>query len=179
VSDERRTSGSAEPPISREAGTLGGEGARTTELPSHSLPDAVARHLDKHGDIVVFCRDDEGRPIGYPMRIMRRVESELLFSTYAKSAKVHHLENDPSVAMLSMRTEGRDHVSWLRMTGHASLWSPDEAELDELFTAGPGEQRVPDSMGALVRQRTLEGKRIVLRVAIDEPHRLQLEEGTL
>jgi hypothetical protein len=34
-------------------------------------------------------------------------------------------------------------------------------------------------MGALVRQRTLEGKRIVLRVAIDEPHRLQLEEGTL
>jgi uncharacterized pyridoxamine 5'-phosphate oxidase family protein len=143
------------------------------------FPERVARHLDEHADIVIFCRDSAGKPIGYPTRIAARRGEELLFSTYAKSAKVRHLNADPRVALLSMRPEGDDTVRWVRMTGRSEIWAPNEAEVDELFGTGGHESRVPDTVGALVRQRTLEGKRVMVRVSIDTPELLELEEASL
>lgn len=143
------------------------------------FPNRVARHLDEHADIVIFCRDAAGKPIGYPMRIAARRGDEILFSTYAKSAKVRHLEADSRVALLSMRPQGDGTVRWVRMTGRSEIWAPNEAQVDEFFDTGGHESRVPDTVRALVRQRTLEGKRVMVRVSIDAPERLMLEEASL
>ncbi len=143
------------------------------------FPERVARHLDEHADIVIFCRDSAGKPMGYPMRVAARRGGELLFSTYAKSAKVRYLEADPRVAPLSMRPEGDGTVRWVHMRGRSEIWAPNEVEVDELFGGERHESRVPDTVSALVRKRTLEGKRLMVRVSIDAPELLRLENASL
>ena len=119
-------------------------------------------------------------PSATPCESQRAVRGqELLPPTYAKSAKVGHLKADPRVALLSMRPEGDDTVRWVRMTGRSEIWAPNEAEVDELFGTGGRETRFPHTVGALVRQRTLEGKRVMVRVSIDTPELLELEEASL
>jgi len=150
---------------------------------SAALPPDVAAQLDGHRDITLFCRDADGHPIGYPMMISSRDGADIVFSTYRKSAKVRHIERDPRVALLSFTAapapDGGELVRWISMTGTAAVWQPTEAELDRVFPPAPrtADGRVPDTVGPLVRQRTLEGKRILLRVRLDEPDAVRIEEG--
>jgi hypothetical protein len=53
--------------------------------------------FDAVRDVVLFCRDTTGRPIGYPMRTTACEPEALVFTTYRKSAKVRHIERDPRV----------------------------------------------------------------------------------
>ena len=143
-----------------------------------TMPLVVAEHLNAHREMTLFCRDESGGPIGYPMMMVGCSGQELYFSTYAKSAKVRHLERDARVAVLAMTGHDRRTLSWVKMTGLASIWAPAEHEIDELFGEGREEQRVPSTMAALVRQRTIEGKRIVLRVMLEDPEELVVQESS-
>src|ERR1700722_9269275 len=57
--------------------------------------------LEDCRDVVLFCRDKSGSPMGYPMRTVRCHDSGLTFTTYRKSAKVPNIERDPGVGVLA------------------------------------------------------------------------------
>lgn len=128
------------------------------------LVDAV-QFLAEHRDVTLFCRDDNGSPIGYPMRSTSVSHTDLCFTTYRKSAKVRHLEADPVVRLLCFAVEGNT-VEWVEAGGTATLWSPTVDELDQLLS-GPRDMRVPEGMLDHVRSRILSGKRIMIRVELE------------
>ncbi len=131
---------------------------------------AAVRFLAEHRDLVLFCRDRDGCPVGYPMRSTAVTDSAVYFTTYRKSAKVRHLERDPVVRLLCFVTRGDDQAEWVDAGGTAALWSPTAAELDRLLS-GPRDSRVPDGMLDHVRTRILEGKRIMVKVELDHAAR--------
>jgi hypothetical protein len=126
----------------------------------------VVRFLAEHRDMVLFCRDRDGCPVGYPMRSTSVTDSAIYFTTYRKSAKVQHLERDPVVRLLCFVTGDGDRVEWVDAGGTAVLWSPTADELDRLLS-GPRDPRVPAGMLDHVRTRILEGKRIMIKVELD------------
>jgi pyridoxine/pyridoxamine 5'-phosphate oxidase len=141
------------------------------------LPDDVIAYLESHREITIFCRDDQGRPVGYPMFIFAQSPTTIYFSTYRKSRKVQHIERDPRVALLSYERDANPPLRWVALNGTASLWAPNADEVEELFANRGNDSRVPDTMGALVRQRTLEGKRVLLRIELDSPEQVTLQEA--
>ena len=140
------------------------------------LPDAVIDYLQSHREITLFCRDAHARPIGYPMFIFAQSPAEIFFSTYRKSKKVQNIERDPRVALLSYERDANAPMRWVALNGLAQLWAPTATEVDQLFEGRGGDARVPDTMTALVRQRTLEGKRVLLRIELDSPHDASVNE---
>jgi hypothetical protein len=126
--------------------------------------------LDVVRDVVLFCRDASGRPIGYPMRTVACERTALVFTTYRKSAKVRHMERDPRVCVLASRVDGSS-VRWVSMEGVASIVVPSDGEIERAMggsgppaPGGPAEPRVPAGMGDFVKQRLREGKRVLVRV---------------
>jgi hypothetical protein len=130
--------------------------------------------LARHRDVVLFCHDEKGGPIGYPMTVVSTAHGMIHFTTYRKSAKVRHLERDPRVSVLSFVPEGAS-VRWASAWGTAVFWEPSEADLDEIFASGR-DDRAPAGMAANVRSRILEGKRVLVRVEVD---RSETAEGTV
>jgi hypothetical protein len=140
----------------------------------------VAAHLEEHREVTLFCFDSGGHPIGYPMMITGVRGTELLFSTYSKSAKVRHMREDPRVAVLSVAADDPTHLRWVSLRGTATIWQPTAEEIDLIFPLARSQGRmadgrVPDSVGPLVRQRTLEGKRAIVRVVPEDPADLRIE----
>jgi len=130
------------------------------------LEPAVVDFLRETPDVVLFCRDRSGAPIGYPMRTVAVLPDRLCFTTYRKSAKVRNLERDPRTAVLASRWSDAD-VRWVHVAGIAEIMAPSEDDLDALFgkeDAGTRDPRVPAGMSGHVRQRLREGKRIVVAV---------------
>ncbi len=144
---------------------------------SPSLSPEVISYLESHREITIFCRDSQDCPVGYPMFIFAQSPTTIYFSTYRKSRKVQRIERDPRVALLSYERDAATPLRWVALNGIASLWAPNAAEIDELFADRPSDPRVPDTMGALVRQRTLEGKRVLLAVVLDAPELASVHEG--
>jgi nitroimidazol reductase NimA-like FMN-containing flavoprotein (pyridoxamine 5'-phosphate oxidase superfamily) len=123
--------------------------------------------LDTNRDVVLFCRDITGRPIGYPMRTSAVAPEALTFTTYRKSAKVRNIERDPRVCVFA-RTEVDCALRWVSVEGRARIVAPSEEEIQLIFGDSVGDVsvsgRVPTGMNAFVQQRLREGKRILLEV---------------
>lgn len=123
---------------------------------------------------VLFCRDGSGRPIGYPMSIVAHRDGCLLFTTYAKSAKVVHLRADPTAACVVLSDEPLPRA-WLSATGSVVVERPTESEINRLFADRQQDRRVPERVTASVRQRLRDGKRVMLRFRPDAPDQLVVE----
>jgi hypothetical protein len=142
------------------------------------LDQLTVEFANSFRDVVIFCRDGAGVPIGYPMRTVACGESVLLYTTYRKSAKVSHMERDPRVCVLVADTPapGQRAVRWVSIAGTVRIVTPSEDEIRESFAAGrrgpsieegeseEGESRVPAGIGALVQERLRGGKRVLLLV---------------
>jgi general stress protein 26 len=96
----------------------------SAETGDQQLSPEVAAHLEQHREVTLFCHDSEGHPIGYPMMLVGVRGIELLFSTYAKSAKVRHMRADPRVAVLSVSAGDPADLSWVSLNGTATIWQP-------------------------------------------------------
>jgi general stress protein 26 len=127
------------------------------------LNDVVTRFVDEHRDVVLFCRDARGDPIGYPMRTTACDAKRLIFTTYRKSAKVRNLERDARVCVYVPGT-APEQPRWTSITGIARVVAPSASEIDAMFPARSDEPRVPAGMAAFVKQRLREGKRILVEV---------------
>lgn len=137
---------------------------------SDAAPTFATQFIAAHRDVVLFCRDAGGAPIGYPMRCTSVSGSAVHFTTYRKSAKVRHLERDPAVHLLCSVATGEDSVEWVDASGTVTIWSPAGAELDRLLS-GPRDGRVPAGMLDHVRGRLLDGKRVMLTVEVEHAQR--------
>jgi general stress protein 26 len=133
-------------------------------------PDAaVMGLLDTNRDVVLFCRDIAGRPIGYPMRTSAVALEALTFTTYRKSAKVRNIERDPRVCVFA-RSGVDCALRWVSVEGRARIVTPSEEEIQRIFGDSVVQRdvsvsgRVPTGMNAFVQQRLREGKRILLEV---------------
>jgi hypothetical protein len=132
--------------------------------PPPERPDAeVLAFLEQFRDVVLFCRDAAGRPVGYPMRTMAGASPPVTFTTYRKSAKVRHIERDPRVTIFAA-DHGPGEVRWVSVAGRARIVAPSEERLRGLFEAPAHEARVPAGMGEFVKQRLRDGKRILIEV---------------
>jgi len=131
---------------------------------SLDAPDVIEL-LHAHHRVFLFCRDGAGRPIGYAMRSVayRSATRCLYFATYAKSAKVRHLRSAPEVACLV-----GDHEGWVSVCGHASVYQPSAAEVDELIGESSPDQRVPEAVVTNVRDRLLSGKRCFIGLTLNQ-----------
>ncbi|MEE6137570.1 pyridoxamine 5'-phosphate oxidase family protein [Mycobacterium sp. 050128] len=131
---------------------------------SLDVPDVV-EFIAAHHRVFLFCRDGARRPIGYAMRSVtyRSATRCLYFATYAKSAKVQHLRSAPEVACLIGDNEG-----WVSVCGHASVYRPSAAEVDELIGDSSPDPRVPESVVTKVRDRLLSGKRCFIGLTLTE-----------
>lgn len=131
---------------------------------SLDAPDVV-EFIGANHRVFVFCRDGARRPIGYAMRSVayRSAAHCLYFTTYAKSAKVQYLRSAPEVACLI-----GDDGGWVSACGHASVYQPSAAEVDELIGESSPDQRVPESVVTKVRDRLLSGKRCFIGLTLTE-----------
>jgi hypothetical protein len=127
---------------------------------------------------VLFCRDDRGLPIGYPMSIFLTEGTTLLFTTYAKSAKVARFEADPYVHVV-VQSGGADEPTWLSFDGSLRVERPDGAQVDAMFERRTQDPRVPAAVTASVRARLVDGRRVLLRVVPSEPSGLEVRAGRL
>jgi hypothetical protein len=133
-------------------------------------PDVdVIRHLEANRDVVLFCRDALGRPVGYPMRTVAVSPTALTFTTYRKSAKVRNVERDPRVCVFAAR-RADGHERWVSVGGRARIVAPSEEQIQGLFgdaaegADANGIRRVPAGMNGFVQQRLREGKRVLIEV---------------
>ncbi|TVS90066.1 pyridoxamine 5'-phosphate oxidase family protein [Mycobacterium helveticum] len=131
---------------------------------SLDAPDIVEFIRANHR-VFLFCRDGARRPIGYAMRSVayHPATRSLAFTTYAKSAKVRHLQSAPEVACLIGDDEG-----WVSVSGVAHVYQPSATEVDELIGERSPDQRVPDAVVTKVRDRLLTGKRCVIGLTLTE-----------
>jgi Pyridoxamine 5'-phosphate oxidase len=123
--------------------------------------------LDSNRDVVLFCRDATGSPVGYPMRTVEVTPATLTFTTYRKSAKVRNIERDGRVCVFAARrADGWER--WASIGGRARIVTPSEAQIERLFgdgaQAGPDPGRVPAGMSDFVQQRLRDGKRVLIEV---------------
>jgi hypothetical protein len=58
----------------------------------------LVEFLRRNHRAFLFCRDDDGHPIGYAMRTITYEPDQLYFAAYTKSAKIRHLLADPEAA---------------------------------------------------------------------------------
>lgn len=128
------------------------------------LPAPVVALLEATRDVVLFGRDGEGSPVGWPMRTLAVRDGAMVFTTYAASAKVRHLRRDQRVCVL-ISSSSSEGTSWASISGLARVAHPTPAELDELFGGSSSDERVPTWMAGSVRQRLAEGKRVLLEIS--------------
>jgi hypothetical protein len=137
---------------------------------------AELEFLSRIRDVILFCRDAAGHPVGYPMRTAACVEEALVFTTYRKSAKVAHIERDPGVCVLATEPveelgdpgePPRRRVRWMSVNGEARVVLPTDNQIQEVFgtqSGGDTETRVPVGMSDHVRSRLRDGKRVLVYV---------------
>jgi nitroimidazol reductase NimA-like FMN-containing flavoprotein (pyridoxamine 5'-phosphate oxidase superfamily) len=140
-----------------------------TALPPPDEPALVA-FLQRNHRAFLFCRDDDGHPIGYAMRSITYQAGQLYFATYTKSAKVRHLLADPEAAcvVVSEDDTGADWPSWVSLRGGAEVYQPSPAEIEPMLARSSSEERVPHSVIAKVHDRLLSGKRSFIRLNVEE-----------
>lgn len=139
------------------------------EMFAENVEPSATRFLADHPDVVLFCRDEQGSPIGYPMRTAAMRGSMMYFTTYRKSAKVRHLERDALVSVLCFIQDGPRRVEWVEAAGKATVWSPSPEEVNDLICGR--DDRVPAAMLDHVRRRLVDGKRIMVRVDVERAQR--------
>lgn len=129
------------------------------------LPSPLDAFLRDHHRAFLFCRDDAGNPIGYPMRTLTFDSGLLYFATYTKSAKVRHLRANPEAACVVTDEKGS---SWVSVRGRAEVYRPSPEDVARLLGRSSPESRVPEGVIATVHERLLSGKRSFIRVDVDE-----------
>ena len=127
--------------------------------------DDISRFLHKHHRAFLFCRDDAGHPMGYAMQTVGYAEGHLLFTTYAKSAKVANLRAHADVACVVMSGPQSD-AAFVSLQGLAEVYQPSAGEVDALIPTSSPDIRVPDSVVAKVRHRLLTGQRCIIRLKV-------------
>jgi uncharacterized pyridoxamine 5'-phosphate oxidase family protein len=140
-----------------------------TSLPTLDDP-ALVDFLRRYHRAFLFCRDEDGNPIGYAMRSITYEEHRLYFATYIKSAKVRHLKADPEVAcvVVSGDRAGERRPSWVSLWGRAHIYRASPEETESILARSTPELRVPDSVITKVHDRLLSGKRSLIRLDIEE-----------
>jgi nitroimidazol reductase NimA-like FMN-containing flavoprotein (pyridoxamine 5'-phosphate oxidase superfamily) len=138
--------------------------------PRITLDDpALVDFLRRNHRAFLFCRDECGHPIGYPMRSITYEPGRLYFSTYSKSAKTRHLLADPEAACLVTSEDTvRGAASWVSVQGRAQIYQPAQHELEMMLQRSSPEGRVPEAVVTKVRDRSLTGKRCFLRLDIEQ-----------
>jgi uncharacterized pyridoxamine 5'-phosphate oxidase family protein len=138
-------------------------------MPTSDQPSLVD-FLQRNHRAFLFCRDENGDPIGYAMRSVTYESGRLYFATYTKSAKVRHLLADPEVAcvVLSEDQAGEGASQWVSLQGRAEVYRPSPDEITSMLASGTPEVRVPDSVVAKVRDRLMSGKRSFIRVDVEQ-----------
>jgi len=117
---------------------------------------------------VLFASDRRGAPIGYPMTVLAADATEVLFTTYAKSAKVRHLAADPRAAVLLLAPPTpTGPLRWVSLQGRAVVSAPTPAQVEDLFARRGSDPRVPVAVLERTRRRLLDGKRVVITVVVD------------
>jgi pyridoxine/pyridoxamine 5'-phosphate oxidase len=124
---------------------------------------------------VLFCRDEDGAPIGYPMSVVAVRDGTLFFTTYTKSAKVIHLGRDPRAACILLAVD--PPTRWVSSEGSVSMYHPTESEMQALFEGRPQDPRVPPGVTDSVKARLLNHKRIVIAYTPADPGALVIETG--
>jgi len=154
-------------------GRGGGVNAAVPMRPVDGAQIEFLRHLP---DVVLFCRDVTGSPIGYPMRTVAVTDAAIVFTTYRKSPKVAHLERDPRACVLATEwprcpadpgVAAGWAVRWLSVSGRARVVTPTGDQIREVFGDGgrpDGETRVPAGMADHVQDRLRDGKRVLVYV---------------
>jgi nitroimidazol reductase NimA-like FMN-containing flavoprotein (pyridoxamine 5'-phosphate oxidase superfamily) len=140
-----------------------------TALPKPDEPALVAFLLRNHRAFL-FCRDDDGHPIGYAMRSITYEPGRLYFATYTRSAKVRHLLADPE-AVCVVLSEDRTSAawpSWVSLRGSAEVYRPSPAEIEPMLARSSSEARVPQSVIAKVYDRLRSGRRSFIRLDVEE-----------
>lgn len=163
-----------------------GRGQASVAAMVYLLDADTADFLASERGVVLYCRDSAGHPIGYPMQTVACSDQAMTFTTYRKSAKVHHLERDPRVCVLAAHHRADHTVRWASVTGRAHIVAPSETEIEATFairqvppsSAPPGATpRVPPGMSEFVKQRLREGKRVL--ILVDHLETSGLREGAL
>jgi hypothetical protein len=151
-----------------------------SETPATPLigPEAIDDLLTRSRRAFLFCRDSGGRLLGYALHVTDHRQGSLFFTTYTKSAKVAHLRDDPRVCCILQDDEG-PVLRWCSSEGTVVFIHPNEDEVEELFRSFPPDERLQPEVIRKVQTRLLEGKRIVMRVDLDEPETLVIEEREL
>ena len=138
-----------------------------TELSHTAASPDVADFLGRHHRAFLFCRDAAGEPMGYAMRTIAYGAGELLFTTYAKSAKVANISARPEVACLVQSGPEQD-ASWVSVRGRAEIDLASREDIEALMGSVSADARVPDAVRATVTDRLISGKRCIIRVAVEE-----------
>jgi uncharacterized pyridoxamine 5'-phosphate oxidase family protein len=125
---------------------------------------ALADFLRHNHRAALFCRDDAGRPIGYPMRSLTYENRRLYFATYTKSAKVRHLLAEPEAACVVTSEDG---ARWVSVQGRAEVYRPSPTEIETILQRSTPERRVSDALVAAVEDRLASGKRSFIRLEVD------------
>lgn len=125
---------------------------------------ALVDFLRRNHRAFLFCRGDDGQPIGYAMRSITYEPGRLYFATYTKSAKVRHLRTDPETACVVTSEDG---AKWVSLQGRAEVYHPSPAEFGPMLERSSPEERVPESVVANVHDRLLSGKRSFIRLDVE------------
>ena len=113
---------------------------------------------------LVTIRDD-GAPACHPMVAVWR-DGALYMTTYRKSAKVAHLMREPRVACLVVTADDDPQFRGVALRGRAEVMPPGTP------MPGVADRSAAPAVGAEINRRVAtrmaEGKRIVVRVVVDD-----------
>ena len=129
------------------------------------VPPAVEDFLRAHTRTFLVTLREDGAPACHPMVAIWR-DGALYMTTYRKSAKVAHLTCEPRVACLVVTADDDPQFRGIALRGRA--------EVLPAGTTMPGveDRSAAPAVGADVSRRVAtrvaEGKRIVVRVTVDD-----------
>jgi hypothetical protein len=123
-----------------------------------SLSEQDAAFLAGRNLTFLFARRPDGSPAGWPMTSVLTGDG-LIFSSYAKSAKVAACLAAGQATALAVRRSGDEIVRAVCVSGPVRLMPPGEQ-------AGPGAIEVPGPVRDRVQSATAEGRRVTLALDV-------------
>jgi PPOX class probable F420-dependent enzyme len=129
------------------------------------IPPQASDFLQTHTRTFLVTLREDGAPACHPMVAIWR-DGALYMTTYRKSAKVAHLMREPRVACLVVTADDDPNFRGVSLRGRA--------EVMPAGTTMPGvaDRSAAPAVGAetnrRVATRMAEGKRIVVRVVVDD-----------
>ena len=134
-----------------------------------SLSEPDAAFLADRNLTFLFARRADGSPVGWPMTSVLAGDG-LMFSTYAKSAKVRICLAAGQATALVVRRAGEEIVRAVCVSGPVRLAQPGEQ-------TAPGSIDVPGHVRERARSATAEGKRVVLALDVADGARWSTDGG--